>query len=77
MCIRDRTRTTSAKLAVNAAAAVTLGRNHHETTLGVDAFAQLNVGAPTGHVGRHGYGARLASAGDNLSLLLVELGVED
>ena len=42
-----------------------------------DAFAELNVGAPTGHVGGDGEGAFLSGAGDDFSLLAVILGVED
>jgi hypothetical protein len=42
-----------------------------------DALAQFDVGAATSHVGGDGDGAALAGAGDDLGLLLVELGVED
>ncbi len=42
-----------------------------------DALAQFDVGAAAGHVGGDGDGAALAGAGDDLGLLLVELGVED
>ena len=39
-------------------------------------FAELDVGAPAGHVGRNGHGAGKARSGHNLGLALVLLRVQ-
>src|SRR6056300_1985159 len=71
------TRTTSAQLAINTAAAVAFGSYDHESAFVADSFAQLDVGSSTGHVGCNGNGARLTGSGDDLGFLHVEFRVEN
>src|SRR5690606_19546457 len=70
-------RTTSAQLPVDPAAAVPLRANDKKSSSFGDTFAQLDVGAPAGHVGGDSDRSCLTGAGDDLGLLKVELGVED
>jgi len=66
----------AAQLAVDAARLVALGADHVEAADLVDAGPEFDVGTAAGHVGGDGDGAALSGAGDDLGLLLVELGVE-
>ena len=66
----------AAELVVDAARLVPLGREHVEAAQVDDAFAELDVDAAAGHVGRDRDGARLAGVLDDLGLPLVLLCVQ-
>ena len=70
-------RTTSTKLAINAAAAMAFRSNDHESTLVANSFTQLDVGSSTGHIGGDGDGAWLTRSSNDLGFLHVEFCVEN
>ena len=65
------------QLVVDAAGLMPLGTEHVEAAKVGHAFAELDVDAAAGHVGRDHDGALLARVDDDLALTLVLLGVED
>ena len=66
----------TAKLIVNAPRFVTLGADYVEPAKFLNAFAQDDVGAATGHVRGNGHSALLAGARNDVRLALVLLRVE-
>ena len=59
------------KLAVDALGFVELGKNYMQAAERDDLGRELDIGAASRHVGRHGDAARLAGAGDDVGFLLV------
>ena len=66
----------SAQLAVDAARIVALSSDNGETTCGLGLGGQLDVGSAAGHVGGDGHGSGTPGFGDDVGLLLVQLGVQ-
>jgi len=71
------TSASASQLVVDAAGLVALGAHDLEAAGGPGLFIQLDIGASACHVGGDGDGAVAACLGDDLGLLLVELGIED
>ena len=67
---------TTAQLAVNAAGVVAFGADDGQTALLLHAGSQLDIGTTTGHVGGNRDGSRLTGFGNDVSLLLVQLGIQ-
>ena len=62
---------TSAQLIVNPAAFMALCTDNAETAQFANAFTQLDVGSPSGHIGRNSNRTTLAGVHDNLCFFIV------
>ena len=67
---------TSAQLAVDAAAVVAFGADDGQTASGLDLIGEFDVRTTARHVGGDGHGAGLTGFSHDFSLALVELGVQ-
>ena len=67
---------TSAQLAVNAAAVMALGSDDGQTAGGLDLIREFDICTAARHVGGDGHGAGLTGFGHDFSLALVQLGVQ-
>ena len=67
---------TSAQLAVDAAAVMALGSDDGQTAGGLDLIREFDVCTAARHVGGDGHGAGLTGFGHDFSLALVQLGIQ-